>query len=53
MIHYYKMHLYLFAKLKAASCIKSCKIALKNASTLTMQDAKIATMLFPYISAKH
>lgn len=32
MIHYYKTHLRLFAKLKATSCIKFCKIALKFAS---------------------
>ena len=49
MIHHYKTHLHLFAKLKAASCNKSCKFALKVQVTQTMQDAKIATTL-SYIS---
>lgn len=41
MIHYYKTHLHLFAKLKAASCIKTCKIALKNASDANKASAVI------------
>ena len=49
MIHYYKTHLHLFAKLKAMSCIKSCKIALKNASG-TLIVALVCNLLYNRIN---